>query len=249
MVYPRGASYRHLAVEEGDRTMGITNSPNKRRASDVNGTMSTVDPPTKRLRCSEGFGNGPNCAYDSQAAQLCDVKEQYLADAARYNHPAVTPAYNQQQQQHKQVGQGMLPKLSFQQYRMKEQLRAYMEEEVRRMRCEQRHRSCGYNYEECSKGDGSSVDGNGDFLRKGFGGSISSMYWVFSAGIPLCIMTYFGVYVGCVVMDKQYEMKYLRKQSLSYRENTLEDEHRMMADMIERAKDDFEMIPVPNQAR
>lgn len=31
-------------------------------------------------------------------------------------------------------------------------------------------------------------------------------------------------------------LRYLRKQSLSYRENTLEDEHRMMADMIERAK-------------
>ncbi|EER02763.1 conserved hypothetical protein [Perkinsus marinus ATCC 50983] len=62
-------------------------------------------------------------------------------------------------------------------------------------------------------------------------------------------MTYFGVYVGCVVMDKQYEMKYLRKQSLSYRENTLEDEHRMMADMIEKAREEFQMIPVPKPAR
>ncbi|KAF4662318.1 hypothetical protein FOZ61_002578 [Perkinsus olseni] len=239
MVFPRSGptSFRYI---EGDRTMGVS-SPNKRRASDATRDMPAIDPPTKRLRSSEGLTRGTGKTPTCSDGQLGDVKGEYLA----------TAHYGQQPQGE----QNMLPKLSFQQYRMKEQLRAYMEEEVRRMRCEQKHRSCGYLYEDCSKGPGDAFGGLRVFRRRQWRlfkkrlWRFDQQYWVFSAGIPLCIMTYFGVYVGCVVMDKQYEMKYLRKQSLSYRENTLEDEHRMMADMIERAKDDFEMVPVPNQAR
>ncbi|KAF4741032.1 hypothetical protein FOZ62_024837, partial [Perkinsus olseni] len=144
MVFPRSgpASFRYI---EGDRTMGVS-SPNKRRASDATRDMPAIDPPTKRLRSSEGLARGtcktPTCGdgrsltpflvtrFESHAGQLGDVKGEYLA----------TAHYGQQPQGE----QSMLPKLSFQQYRMKEQLRAYMEEEVRRMRCEQKHRSCGY---------------------------------------------------------------------------------------------------------
>ncbi|EER17959.1 hypothetical protein Pmar_PMAR019841 [Perkinsus marinus ATCC 50983] len=141
MVFPRSKS-AYSRYAEGDQAMGTT-SPNKRRISDATRNMPSIDPPTKRMRTSGEFGEDPR-SYNLHTDQYTDAKAQYLAGV------------DCGQQQGAQEQQRMLPKLSFQQYRMREQLRAYMEEELRRMRCDQKHRSCGCNYEACSKG---STDG------------------------------------------------------------------------------------------
>ncbi|EER02762.1 hypothetical protein Pmar_PMAR003235 [Perkinsus marinus ATCC 50983] len=140
MVFPRSEHPPQRYVEVDDRTMAFT-SPNKRRASDTTWNMPSLDPPPKRLRSSTNLGKDYRI-YHPQAGQYCEAKGQCLPPVG---HDELRGSQEQQQQQK------MLPKLSFQQYRMREQLRAYMEEEIQRMRCDQKHRSCGYNYEACPK--------------------------------------------------------------------------------------------------
>ena len=58
------------------------------------------------------------------------------------------------------------------------------------------------------------------------------------------------MYVGTVVMDKQAEHRYLRVQSLTTRELSLQEEYEAIQDMLRKAdqydKDgEFEIVPVP----
>ena len=98
-----------------------------------------------------------------------------------------------------------------------------------------------------------------------FGGSkslrkfriVARRFWRFegrfglvTSGIPLIGMCYFMMYVGTVVMDKQAEHRYLRVQSLTSRELSLQEEYDAIQDMLRKADqqendDDFEIVPVP----
>ena len=56
-----------------------------------------------------------------------------------------------------------------------------------------------------------------------------------TSGIPLIAMCYFMMYVGVVVMDKQAEHRYMRVQSLTARELSLQEEHDAIRDMLLKA--------------
>ena len=71
-----------------------------------------------------------------------------------------------------------------------------------------------------------------------------------TSGIPLIGMCYFMMYVGTVVMDKQAEHRYLRVQSLTKREMSLQEEYDAIQDMLRKADKmdaNFENVPVPKQ--
>jgi len=56
------------------------------------------------------------------------------------------------------------------------------------------------------------------------------------------------MYVGTVVMDKQAEHRYMRVQSLTNREMSLQDEYDAIQAMLRKAEknsDEWDTVPVP----
>ena len=73
-------------------------------------------------------------------------------------------------------------------------------------------------------------------------------FGIVTSGIPLIGMCYFMMYVGTVVMDKQAEHRYMRVQSLTNREMSLQDEYDAIQAMLRKAEknsDDWDTVPVP----
>ncbi len=72
-------------------------------------------------------------------------------------------------------------------------------------------------------------------------------FGIVTSGIPLMAACYFLMYVGVVVMDKQAEHRYMRVQSLSTRELSLQEEYDAIQSMLLKADkmDAGENVPVP----
>lgn len=66
-----------------------------------------------------------------------------------------------------------------------------------------------------------------------------------TSGIPLMGACYFLMYVGVVVMDKQAEHRYMRVQSLSTRELSLQEEYEAIQSMLLKADDMDAGVNVP----
>lgn len=68
-----------------------------------------------------------------------------------------------------------------------------------------------------------------------------------TSGIPLMGACYFLMYVGVVVMDKQAEHRYMRVQSLSTRELSLQEEYDAIQSMLLKAEkmDMIDNVPGP----
>ena len=74
---------------------------------------------------------------------------------------------------------------------------------------------------------------------------IDERYGLFTVVAPLAAICYATVYVGCIAMDRQKELRWLRMQSISKRQHDLEEEHETLRKMLNLTDDDYEFIPPP----
>jgi len=70
-----------------------------------------------------------------------------------------------------------------------------------------------------------------------------------SAGFPLAITMVASITVSTVIIDRQFELRYLRQQTLSQREASLEEEHAAMREFLKGTEDEYEMKQVPERFR
>jgi hypothetical protein len=67
-----------------------------------------------------------------------------------------------------------------------------------------------------------------------------------TAGLPLGIMMVTMITVGTIIIDKQFELRDMRVQSITNRELQNEREHKIMTKLLKKEdNDDYENKPVP----
>ena len=78
--------------------------------------------------------------------------------------------------------------------------------------------------------------------------SLDDRYGLFTVVIPLAVVCYTVVYVGCLAIDRQKELRWFRVQSVSKRELALEEERATLEAMLLRTEDeyDFQQPPPPS---
>ena len=71
-------------------------------------------------------------------------------------------------------------------------------------------------------------------------------YGTFTVTAPLSLVTYAFIYVGCIAMDRQKELRWLRVQSISHRDLEMEEEREVLEDFLAKTEEDYEMKQPPN---
>ena len=73
---------------------------------------------------------------------------------------------------------------------------------------------------------------------------LDSRYGLFTVVIPLAIVSYGTIFIGCIAMDRQKELRWFRVQSISRRELEMEEEREEMMRIL-AIGDDYENQPAP----
>ena len=74
---------------------------------------------------------------------------------------------------------------------------------------------------------------------------LDERYGLFTVVAPLAAICYATVYVGCVAMDRQKELRWLRMQSITQRQLDLEDEQNTLRHMLSLTDDSYDFVPPP----
>mmetsp|Transcript_31099 Transcript_31099/g.71063 ORF Transcript_31099/g.71063 Transcript_31099/m.71063 type:complete len:117 (+) Transcript_31099:38-388(+) len=70
-----------------------------------------------------------------------------------------------------------------------------------------------------------------------------------TCGLPMVLTMAASITVGTLILDRQAEMRYWRKKSLSVREDTLEREHQALREFLKDTEDEYEMVKIPESYR
>ena len=74
---------------------------------------------------------------------------------------------------------------------------------------------------------------------------IDERYALFTVVAPLAVVCYATVYVGCIAMDRQKELRWLRVQSLSKRQHELDEERQALEAILSMSDDEYEFKAPP----
>ena len=74
---------------------------------------------------------------------------------------------------------------------------------------------------------------------------LDDRYGAFTVVIPLAVVCYTVIYVGCLALDRQKELRWLRVQSVSKREFQLQEERDTLEAMLSQTEDNYELKPTP----
>ena len=74
---------------------------------------------------------------------------------------------------------------------------------------------------------------------------LDEKYGLFTVCLPLIMICYCTVYIGCFAMDRQKELRWLRVQSLSFKEFQKQEEAQTLQKFLEITQDDYNLVNPP----
>jgi hypothetical protein len=75
---------------------------------------------------------------------------------------------------------------------------------------------------------------------------LDEKFGLFTVCMPLIGICYGTVYIGCYAMDRQKELRWLRVQSISFKEFQKKEEEEMLDRMMAKYNEDnYELVEIP----